>query len=167
MIRLWPENKPEWERAVTKPLRPTLCRVPFFRWAGFVSMVLRKSSIWRQRAECSPGLWNQITLLCLSTGKGAAEDKACTQAALYSVSRKAVEKIRFSFCSLTKSCTDCRSLHLTLTASTAVFHGAAAALPSLILLPSPFATSPSPGRWGCCGCTSPRAWKQRVHGRAF
>lgn len=127
-------------------------------------MVSRKSSVWRQKAENSPGLWNQITLFCLSTGKGAAEDKACTQAALYSVSRKALE-IRFSFCTLTKSCTDCRSLHVTLTASAAVFHGAAAALPHLILLPSQFATSPAPG--DLCGCASPRAWKQRVNGRAF
>lgn len=167
MIRLWAENKPLWERTVTKPLKSAVCRAPFLRWAGFVLMVLRKSSIWRQKAECSPGLWNQIALFCLSTGKGAAEDKACTQAALYSVSGKALEKIRFSFCTLTKSCTDCRSLHVTLTASTALFHGIAAALPYLILLPFLFATSPAPGSWGYYGCVSPRAWRQRVHGRSF
>lgn len=167
MIWLCLESKPQWERTVTKPLKTTVYRILFLRWAGFVLMVLGKSSVWRQKAECSPGLWNQITLFCLSTGKGAAEDKACTQAALYSVSRKALGKIRFSFCTLTKSCTDCRSLHVTVTASTAVFHGAAAALPHLILLPSLFATSPAPGSWGCCGCASPRAWKQRVHGRVL
>lgn len=167
IIRFWPENKPQWAETVTKLLKSTVSRVPFLRWAGFVLMVLRKSSIWRQKSECSSGLWNQIRLFCLATGKGATEDKACTQAALYSISRKASQKIRFSFCTLTKSCTDCRSLRVTLTTSTAAFRGVAAALPHLVLLPSLFATSPAPGSWGCCGCASPRAWKQRVHGRAF
>lgn len=61
MIRLWPENKPQWD----KTLKSTVSRLPFLKWAGFVLMVLRKSSVWRQKAECSPGLWNQITLFCL------------------------------------------------------------------------------------------------------
>lgn len=164
MIRLWPENKPQWERTVTKLLKSMVTRFPFLRWAGFVSMVLRKSSIWRQKAECSRShSFAYRERSSLLTGK----DKACTLAALYSVSRKASEKIRFSFCTLTKSCTDYRSLHVALTASTAVFHSVAAALPHLILLPSLFATSPAPGSWGCCGSASPRAWEQRVHGRAF
>lgn len=163
MIRLWQENKPQGERAVTKPLKSA--KSHFLDELALFKQCWGKA-LFGGRRQCSPGLWNQITLFCLSTRKEAADNKTYTQAALYSVSRKALDKIRFSFCTLTKSCTDCRSLHVTLTASTAVFHGAAA-LPHLIFLPSLFATSPAPGSWGCCGCASPRAWKQRVHGRAF
>lgn len=169
MIRLWPENKPQWERTAPNswsrwsPDSHFLDELVLFQWCwgkalfggrrqsvALVSEIRSHSFAYRERSS-------------LLTGK----DKACTLAALYSVSRKASEKIRFSFCTLTKSCTDYRSLHVALTASTAVFHSVAAALPHLILLPSLFATSPAPGSWGCCGSASPRAWEQRVHGRAF